>query len=229
MQARRARAARGCVAAMLVVLLSACAGPGVKSPAPGRVVAASDAPEREVARVARVQAMRDWSLSGRIAVSNAGKGGSGRVEWSERGDTYAVSLSAPVTRQSWRMSGGPGGARLEGLDGGPREAADADRLLLEATGWDIPVAALREWLRALPAAALADGRVVPGPDGRPLSIEQGGWTIAYQWPVSGDLPARLDARRGQARVRLIVDEWQATPAVAVPGNDAPAPAGGARP
>lgn len=209
MSAGFAGRARLGAALVLAALLSACAGPGVRPGAPaGQVVPAADAAEREAARSARVRAAAEWSLSGRIAVSNAGKGGSGRIEWNQRGVAYEVALSAPVTRQSWRLSGGPDGARLEGLDGGPREGADAAEVLYRATGWDIPVAALADWLRGLPAGAGGDARIVPGADGRPQSIAQGGWTIAYEWPASGDLPSRLDARRDSARVRLIVDQWQ---------------------
>ncbi|QWP78872.1 outer membrane lipoprotein LolB [Lysobacter sp. K5869] len=218
--------ARIAALAVLAALLTACAGAGVRPGAPtDRVVPAADAAEREAARVARVRAAAQWSLTGRIAVSNAGKGGSGRIEWNQRGGAYEVALSAPVTRQSWRLSGGPDGARLEGLDGGPRAGADAAELLFQATGWDIPVAALGDWLRGLPAGDGADARIARGPDGRPQSIVQGGWTIAYEWPASGDLPARLDARRDSARVRLIVDQWQggavaAAPAVRGAGFDA---------
>lgn len=206
---RGARGAKLVFASLLIGVLSACAGQSVRPSTGGVIVPAADAAEREAARSERVRAIGDWSFTGRIAVSNAGKGGSGRIEWSQRGERYDVALSAPVTRQSWRLSGGADGARLEGLEGGPREGADADQLLLETTGWEIPVAALGDWLRGLPAADMAAAKTAPGADGRPLSIEQGGWSIAYQWPASGDLPSRLDAKRGQARVRLIVDEWQA--------------------
>lgn len=205
---------------MLMALLGACVGPGVKQPPTASVVPSADAIERETARIARVRAQGDWSLSGRVAVSNAGRGGSGKIEWSQHDGRFDVALSAPVTRQSWRLSGSREGARLEGLEGGPREGADAGELLLQATGWDIPVSALAEWLRGLPAADLPTAKIAPGPDGRPLSIEQGGWNIAYQWPASSDLPARLDARRGEARVRLIVDEWQAAATASVkPANN----------
>ena len=202
-------AARLAGAAALALLLGACASqPGRRSPPAETVVPAADAAARETARVARLRGQADWSLSGRIAVSNAGKGGSGRIEWSQRDAAFEVALSAPVTRQSWRLSGGPGAARLEGLDGGPREGGDAAALLREATGWEIPVAALADWLRALPAQGGPQAQVAPGADGRPQAIEQGGWRIGYEWPATGDLPSRLDARRDGARVRLIVDQWQ---------------------
>lgn len=208
--------AKSVAVAVLVLLLSACAGQGVRRPPP-EVLPTAVAAEREAGRIARVRADDEWSLTGRIAVSNAGKGGSGRIEWNQRGERYEVALSAPVTRQSWRLAGGPGEARLDGLEGGPREGVDAAAVLHEATGWDIPVEALADWLRALPAAGAAAPRIVAGPDGRPLSIEQAGWNIAYEWPLTGDLPSRLDARRGDARVRLIVDQWQG--AEAAPASD----------
>ncbi|WP_233423915.1 lipoprotein insertase outer membrane protein LolB [Lysobacter capsici] len=210
----RAALTRTTVIAMLMLGLSACVGGAVKRPAGETVVPAADAAQREAARAQRVRAGNEWSLTGRIAVSNAGKGGSGRIEWTQRGERFEVALSAPVTRQSWRLAGGPGEARLEGLEGGPRSGDNAAALLLETTGWDIPVEALGNWLRGLPAEGGAAAKLAPGPDGRPLSIEQGGWTIAYQWPASGDLPSRLDARRASARVRLIVDEWQGGAAAA---------------
>ena len=49
-----------------------------------------------------------------------------------------------------------------------------------------------------------------GADLRPARIAQAGWDIAYTWPEAAGpdaLPARIDARRGEARVRLIVDQW----------------------
>lgn len=205
---------RTAVVAMLAFALSACVGGAVKRPGGETVVPADAAAQREAARALRVRAGSEWSLTGRIAVSNAGKGGSGRIEWNQHGERFEVALSAPVTRQSWRLAGGPGEARLEGLEGGPRSGDNAAALLLETTGWDIPVEALGNWLRGLPAEGAAAAKLTPGPDGRPLSIEQGGWTIAYQWPASGDLPSRLDARRASARVRLIVDEWQGGAAAA---------------
>jgi outer membrane lipoprotein LolB len=179
--------------------------------------AAADA--RQQARELALRGQADWSLQGRIAVSSGRNGGSGRIDWRQRGDGYEVELSAPVTRQSWRLSGTPEWARLEGLDGGPRAGADPMALLYEATGWLIPVAALADWVRGLRAPSVGPSQVEYADDGRLSRLQQGGWTIDYRWPdQEGDrvLPERIDARRdgggddgrsGEARVKLIVDEW----------------------
>lgn len=156
-----------------------------------------------------------WSFTGRIAVSVGSKGGSGRIDWSQDGRRYEAALSAPVTRQIWRLIGDTDheSARLEGLEGGPREGESAEVLLEQATGWRIPVNEMPEWVRGIaPALSGAAPQESYGADGRLRSIEQLGWKVEYQeWvPAQGPRPAmpkRILARNGDASVRLIVDEW----------------------
>lgn len=203
----------GLLGLSMVLLVSACAGrmtrpDGMPVLVDAAAIAAAEA--AQVGRVVWLQAHPQWSLEGRIAISNEGKGGSGRIDWEQAGERYVVSLSAPVTRQSWRMSGGPDGALLEGVQGGPREGSDPAQLLLEATGWQIPVEALADWARGKASAPAA--LVTYGQDGRLQRLEQDGWQIDYlQWQApEGDrpaLPARIEARKGEAMVRLIIDSW----------------------
>src|SRR5690606_6540385 len=105
-----------------------------------------------------------------------------------------------------------GGATLEGMDGGPRSGADPVALLREATGWDIPVPALAHWVRGLRDPALAVDAQAFDRQSRLLRLQQGGWTIDYQWagPEAGDpaMSRRIDAVRGQAKVKRVFDQWQ---------------------
>lgn len=208
---------RGPLLAACVLMLAACASGGGRKSAPPPLddpedVAAAQA--RQATREAWLRGQPEWGFEARVAVSQAGKGGSGRLDWRQRGAQYTASLSAPVTRQSWRLSAGAEGAELEGLEGGPRRGDDADLLLREATGWDIPVQTLSEWARGLSG----QGSPEFGPEGQLQALRQAGWTIRYtEWlPAAGAQPAmprRIEAERGQARVRLIVDRWdlEATP------------------
>jgi outer membrane lipoprotein LolB len=214
---RRAGVVRLMLAAA-VAALAACAGQPVRQAPP---IAAAAALSAQEAREIALQADPEWSLAGRVALSNGRQGGSGRLDWQQASARYAVSLSAPVTRQSWRLSGDPGGAVLEGLEGGPRHGTDPGQLLRESTGWEIPVAALPEWLRGVRAPTQGPATMVFGADGRLATMEQGGWRIAYaDWrlpatteepgapaaaPVA--LPHRIEATRDMARVRLVVDAW----------------------
>jgi len=207
--------AAGLCAAFL--LLGGCA-----TRAPGGALPPALSDPRAIEAAERGQSQREqwlrehlqWSFEGRVAINNAGKGGNGRIEWQQDGTAYVVSLSAPVTRQSWRLTGDTrsGAGKLEGLAGGPRHGEDAEFLLLQATGWDIPVNALAGWVRGLQAESfLVDERSF-STEGRVQTLRQAGWQIDYtQWTDAQDgrpeLPSRIEARRGQAAVRLLVDRW----------------------
>ena len=196
------------IAMSCAALLSACVAGPVRETLPP--IAGS--PEAHQARrETGLAAQAQWSLQGRIALSNGRDGGSGRIDWTQDGPRYAVSLSAPITRQSWRLSGDAHGAQLEGLEGGTRVGADPAGLLRDATRWEIPVTALSSWVRGLRAASdHGPARMQFGADGRLSRIEQGGWTIEYSgWQAAAgvELPNRLNARRGEATVRLVIDAW----------------------
>lgn len=206
-----AKCRNGALVAVSCLLLGACAGQPVREAPP---VAPRAAMATQEAREAVLREVDAWSLEGRIALANDGRGGSGRLDWRQAGAQSTVSLSAPITRQSWRLTTGPGGAALEGMEGGPRHGPDAAGLLLDSTGWRIPVEALPAWLRGVRSPGLGAAILAFGEDGRLARLEQGGWTVTYErWgmPHAGGgavaLPHRLEAVRGQARVRLIVDAW----------------------
>lgn len=203
------------VAAACALALAGCASQPLRTPV--AVLSAAERVAAEAGQAGREAALARqprWSLQGRAAITRGDKGGSGRIDWRQDDDRYTLALSAPVTRQSWRLVGDGDGARIEGLQGGPREGRDAAQLLLEATGLEVPVAALSSWARG---ARADDGSFGPAQmqfdvQGLPARLVQGGWSIDYlAWqPAAGDgpaLPTRLNARRGDAEVRLIVDAW----------------------
>ena len=198
-------------APLLALLLTSCATQSARPVPPADAGSIDSARQMQLERERILRGQTDWSLAGRVAISNGRKGGSGRIDWQQQGDTYTVSLSAPVTRQSWRLSGGSRGARLDGIEGGPREGADAARLLRDATGWEIPVEALGDWVRGVSAQGLPQATMQFDSQGHLSHMEQGGWAIDYRWPEATSaapvLPQRVDAVKGEAKVKLIVDEW----------------------
>jgi outer membrane lipoprotein LolB len=194
-------ARRGGGLLLLLALLAGCAPPPTR---PDRDTLI----ERQAARESRLTQRSEWSLVGRIAVDQGGNGGSGRIEWQQHGDDFDIRLSAPISRQSWRLSRIGGQVRLDGLAGGPRSGDDAEALLLDATGWRIPVAALSAWVRG--ARAGADAQIEFGDDGLPTTLHQSGWTVNYRAWNRDDppLPTKVFAEQGAARVRLAVEQWR---------------------
>ncbi len=200
--------------------LSACGSVSTKQAAPVPAEVAEVSAQAQAAEQARQSALRarpDWAFQGRVAINKGRNGGNGRIDWQQQGAGYQISLAAPVTRQSWQLNGGAGQpARLEGLDGGPRSGDDAGQVLLQATGWEIPVDQLPDWVRGLPAqGAQAPEHLGFDAEGRPRVLRQQGWQVDFlDWyPAEAgrpSLPRRIEAVNGDAKVRLIVDEWSAS-------------------
>lgn len=195
-------AARACRAAglLLIATLVACSTPARRE---ADVGALSSQAHRE----RQLEDQSTWSLSGRIAVSDGKDGGSGRIDWRQQGERFVIDIRAPVSRQTWRLTGSPAGARLDGLEGGPRTGPDAQSLLLREVGWQLPVADLVAWARGARGPGAA--RIEFDPEGRPALIEQRGWTVDYRAWGEGQpaLPRKIFAAHGERRVRLVVERW----------------------
>lgn len=223
----RAAAFRDAALVLAVLLLVGCAtrvGPRPSAPpadapvAPAAPVDAAppiDSPEAFAALAARdaILAPRDrWTLRGRMALARGAEGGTLAVVWRQAGASFEATLSAPVTGRQWRLRGDATGAWLEGLEGGPRAGPDAETLLLEATGWRLPVQQMPDWVRGRRGAGPIDGLAVDA-DGRPRQFRQGDWTLRYRdwWPGDPALPRRVFAETEGASVRLVVTGWQDGP------------------
>ena len=149
----------------------------------------------------------NWSFTGRLAVSQGRNGGNANVMWRQSGPDFEIQLSAPITRQSWRLKQTGGIVSLQGLEGGSREGNDAEAMLLEATGWRVPLKSMAAWVRGARAAGPA--ALSFDQHGLPATVSQGGWAVEYRGWVAGDpaLPAKVFARQGAASVRLVIEKW----------------------
>lgn len=168
-------------------------------------------PSRSLDAVARVEdaaALERWSISGRVAVSNGKDGGSGRIEWVQRGAQYAITIRAPVSNQTWRLSNEHGVVRLEGVRPEPVEGDDAQELLAREAGWRLPIAEMQRWIRGVAYSSAAE--IETDGEGLPKTLRESGWTVTYRnWDTASQpaLPSRIAATRPPYKVRLAVSTW----------------------
>lgn len=194
------RSLRCLVLAGVLLTLAAC------TRAPTRTPGAADLVAQEQ-REAELADERRWSLSGRIAVSDDGDGGSGRIDWRQDGERFRIEIRAPVSRRTWRLVGEPGDVVLEGLDGGPRRGTSAEALLQSEVGWTVPIVDMIAWMRG--ARGNGSAELTLDAEGRPAQLVQSGWRVDYREWFDGDpaLPRKVFAARAEQRVRLVVERW----------------------
>jgi outer membrane lipoprotein LolB len=159
-------------------------------------------------RLERLKALSDWRLSGRIGVVNGENGGSGTLLWSEHAPRFSMTFSGPFGVGGFKLYGTPSGLFV---DTGDKTfyTADPVHYLARRLGGPIPVKSLRYWALGMPAPG-TPANVRVDEDGLLRRLVQDGWTIRYDrfQKASGlTLPARLKARRGQVRIKLVIDSW----------------------
>jgi outer membrane lipoprotein LolB len=192
------------LAALTLLLLAACV--------PQQVVrnkgdAASIA--QQEAREQQLTSANHWTLVGRLAVSTGNDAGSGNVTWTQNGDHYEFELRAPITGKSFRLTGGPDGAVLEGLDDGPQRGPNAEVLMQRALGWDVPLDELRAWVLGVRASG-SNADMSFGDDHLLSMLQQNGWTVSYiNWDATQKppLPTLIRAQKSPFMVKLVVQSW----------------------
>jgi outer membrane lipoprotein LolB len=191
------------LAVALPLLLAACV-PAVRMKGDAALLDAQRAREQALSGADH------WALQGRLGVSDGRDGGSGSFSWTQNGDHYDFVLRAPITGKSFRLTGGPDGALLEGLDGGPLRGPDAEALMRKALGWEVPLGDLRAWVLGL----RADGGPAVlrfGNNRLPSLLQQDGWSVDYRaWDEGRQppLPTKVYAAKPPYKVRLSIESWQ---------------------
>ncbi|HFD80194.1 MAG TPA: outer membrane lipoprotein LolB [Gammaproteobacteria bacterium] len=199
----RGRSGAGLVGCLLLgALLGGCAT------APTTVPPAPEATWQ--AHRAAVAALQHWQARGRIAVRAGEEGWNAAFDWQQRGDSYLVRLRGPFGQGGVELRGDPRGVWLRRNGHPPVFATDPETLLVQQTGWRLPLSGLGAWLKGMPERG-QDRELQWDSGGRLLRLQQRGWHIDYQGygRIDGvDLPRKLKLKRDSLEVRLVIDRWQ---------------------
>ncbi len=194
-----------------VVILSGCALHTQPPPV--------DAPEQVWAEQrARREALSHWEINGKLALNTPVKSGTASFHWRHTPEADVLDIRGPLGSGHARLEVDAEGAQLTDSSGKQTLDKDAETLLLNSLGWEIPVGGLYAWVRGIP---LADVLFVYELDesGRLSKLIQDGWEIKYRgWREVGDLelPRKIFMKTLPVTneplkpidVRLVIREWK---------------------
>ena len=193
---------------LMVLFLAGCAAPSSRPPD-----AVLDQQWRR--HVTTLTTVTHWELRGRLAVQTDSRGGQATMNWRRDDRRQLIQLNGPLGRGMLRVIQDDHGARLEDSNRQVIEAADAEQLVAQYTGWQLPIASLDWWLRGLPVPDVAATHELDD-QGRLRVLHQQDWTVqveTYTRFQDYDLPSRLTlsraavAQQPSIEVRFVIDRW----------------------
>jgi outer membrane lipoprotein LolB len=179
--------------------------------------------ERQLAwqnHLSQLNSSHDWSLRGRIALQTEHKGWQVNLSWQKSEREQHIQLTGPFGGGVVSLKQNQNGAVLKDSRGNEYMDSDTEGLLLQVTGWQLPVNGLQYWVRgqAIPdktADLELDGL------GRLKRLKQNDWDIRYlAYTRYGELqlPRRIfmsrvvaDGSGQKLEIRLALNNWQLAP------------------
>lgn len=155
-----------------------------------------------------------WQVEGRLSLQYQEQNWSLSVRWRQYLNTYDMVFNGPMGIGTMRLDVDEKSARLTHNDGSQSVARDAQQLLYEQMGVQLPLVYLRYWILAN-IAPFIDGQQTLDDSGRPLRIEQDGWVIQYKryQDIDGRVVPRLIHVTGEElKLRLVIDGLTRLPA-----------------
>ncbi len=153
-----------------------------------------------------------WTLQARITAHSEDDGWNGKLYWRQQRDGYQLRLTAPFGQGGLQLDGGLRHVVMRTSDGRSFEAPDAEALLSQHMGWELPLDNLRYWVRGVPAPGDDAPQLSLDDSGRISRLSQGDWQIDYPAyrKVKGKklLPRKVFLENDDFSVRLVIDRWQ---------------------
>lgn len=154
----------------------------------------------------KLEQLKQWELSGKLAIFTAQQKGSARVHWQQDGDDYHLVLTTLIGTTLLDLNHKAGKTVIVDSDGKSHEGEDPEALVQQLTGWPIPIRQLPLWIKGLPG----DADFTLGEDGRISDLKEGAWQLHYHdyaltrlWL----LPTAMDFTGPQTRLKLVINEW----------------------
>ena len=192
---------------MLVAGVAGCADLALVAPGVKPAEAAWDA------RLEDLYQLNQWSIHGHLAVQAGGEGWSATLNWEQDHQDYTLRFIAPLGQGTYQLSGEEGNVKLVTADNKEYRATDAERLMQDNLGWNVPLHGLKYWVRGAPEPGVATDNLLLDEQGRMTDLQQSGWRISisrYGEFNGKELPSKLFMQNDRFQLRLVVLDWKTT-------------------
>ena len=158
------------------------------------------------------QQIKAWEIRGRLGVQTESNGGTLDIIWKQSDDDYSIRLMAPLGAGTYLVQGDSGFAEIRFPNGEKKIVNNVNDVFTSTLEVDLPVNALKDWIRGLPAKTLSVDDINWNEQGLLNKIKQSGWNIEMK-KYSGKkilLPHAIYLSRDdniELDIRLLLRQW----------------------
>lgn len=195
--------------ALILIALSACATQRSAS------IVTDASHELWQQRQQQLSTIDHWNLRGRVALYIQGDVHNLGLSWNRNQSHSTLKLEAPLSQGMVSLESTPSLATLTTSEGDIYTGKNAQQVLLQATGWSIPVEGLTSWITGINHSTTDYSPDIDA-SGRALSITQDNWRINYlnyaptklEAFKNSELPQKIYMKHDNLALKIVIDQWQ---------------------
>ena len=158
------------------------------------------------------QQIKVWEVRGRLGVQTQTTGGSMDLIWKQSGEDYKIRLILPLGSGGYLIQGNEQYADIRYPDGRKKSVRNIDNVFSSILGVSLPVNAIGDWVRGLPARSLSVEEMHWNDQGLLNTVQQSGWAVEMTSYSGGGLLLPHDIYLSHSDdedldIRLLLKQW----------------------
>ncbi len=166
------------------------------------------------ARQLELLQLNNWKIQGRTVIRNKQEAWNLGLRWQQNNDEFHIHLLGPFAQGGVSIEGNDKHVTMTMDDGQKLHSASAEALIAEVLGVQLPIDALRDWLRGIPYQQSEIKLVEYDEEGRIIHLVQQGWNIDFKRYVpfqQYSLPSKIFITQADRSLRLVITSWKKNP------------------
>lgn len=193
------------VTGLALLLLASCAT--VKE----QVVTQQEPAGWQVAQQQRAQ-IKNWEIRGRLGIQTENDGGTLDIIWKQAEQDFSIRLIAPFGAGNYLVQGDNSFVEIRYPDGQIETVNNIDDVFSSILKVNLPVNAVRDWVRGLPAKTLPVETISWNKQGLLHTLRQSGWNVEMKKYAGKKilLPHAIYLTRDdneELDIRLVLRQW----------------------
>jgi outer membrane lipoprotein LolB len=161
-------------------------------------------------RRAALNELYQWQFDGRTVIRQENEAWNAGLHWRQDDARYEIKLSGPFSQGGVKLDGDTDQVSLTLDDGRTLTADTPETLMYEALQVNMPVSALKDWVRGLPYRNESIEHIEYDESGQIKEMLQGEWRVQYLRYIpflSYSMPAKIFIDHPDISLRLVISDW----------------------